>query len=96
MFATVNATAPWLRGLWITTIVASAVGLMIIFGYNGYALYAMRNHKEEHKEEEKTEETVKLWYFSIPYTQILCAIRFLRYVVLTVCWTESRYTLPPC
>jgi hypothetical protein len=67
MFKTVNATASWLRVLWITTLIASALGLMITFGYNGFILYVMRN-------EENTEESEKGWYFSMSFAQILVAI----------------------
>ena len=78
MFVTVRATASWLRGLWIATLVASALGLMIIFGVNIFTLYVMRTD-----EEEKTEESEKEWYFSISFSQILCVIRFLPHEVLT-------------
>jgi uncharacterized membrane protein len=92
MFVTVKATASWLRGLWIATLVSSALGLMVIFGVNAFTLYAMRNDEEE----EKTEESEKEWYFSISLSQILCVIRFLPHEVLTDYWIESRYTLLSC
>ena len=88
MFVTVRATASWLRGLWIAILVASALGLMTIFGVNGFALYAMRTN-----EEEKTEESEKGWYFYISFPQILCVIRLLPHEMLTHYWIAPRYTL---
>ena len=71
MFVNVRATAPWLRGIWITALVASALWLMIIFGINGYSLYTMRTDEEE----ERTEGSGG-WYFFMSFSQILCVIRF--------------------
>lgn len=71
MFVNVRATAPWLRGIWITTLVASALWLMAIFGINGYSLYTMRTDEEE----ERTEGSGG-WYFFMSFSQILCVIRF--------------------
>jgi len=70
MFVNVRATASWLRGLWIATLVLSALGLMIIFGYNAFALYVKRNDVDM----KKTEESEKGWYFYISIFQILIAI----------------------
>jgi hypothetical protein len=39
---TIRATAPWLRGLWIATLVASAVGLMVVFGLNAVAIFVTK------------------------------------------------------
>jgi len=52
MFVTVRATVPWLRGLWIATLVLSAVGLMINFGIQATILFAMRRAAEEERAEE--------------------------------------------
>jgi hypothetical protein len=47
---TIRATAPWLRGLWIATLVGSAVGLMIVFGLNAVAIF-VKKHVEGQAEE---------------------------------------------
>ncbi len=51
-FVTVRATAPWLRALWITGIVFSAVGLMLSFGWKAIALFDMKRTTEEQQAEE--------------------------------------------
>jgi len=79
MFVNVRATAPWLRGLWIAVLVASALVLLVIFGYNALTLYATRNDKVV-----KTEESEKEWYFSISFRQILSAIYCIIMLELTV------------
>jgi len=53
-FFTVRATAPWLRGLWIASIVLSAVGLMLYFGWKAMELFEMKLMAEE--EEQQTED----------------------------------------
>jgi len=50
LFFTIRATAPWLRGLWIATLVCSAVGLMVVFGLNAVAIF-VNKHVEGQVEE---------------------------------------------
>ncbi|KAI0300273.1 hypothetical protein BC826DRAFT_668700 [Russula brevipes] len=50
LFFTIRATAPWLRGLWIATLVCSAVGLMVVFGFNAVAIF-VKKHVEGQVEE---------------------------------------------
>ncbi|KAH8998576.1 hypothetical protein EDB92DRAFT_1835966 [Lactarius akahatsu] len=69
MFVSVRATKPWLRDIWIATLVLSAVGLMIKFGYNAFTLFVLR-----HDEGEETEQPEKGWYFYISIPRILSAI----------------------
>ncbi|KAH9065412.1 hypothetical protein EDB87DRAFT_1679886 [Lactarius vividus] len=69
MFVNVRATQPWLRDIWIATLVLSAVGLMIKFGYNAFTLFVLR-----HDEGEETEQPEKGWYFFISIPRILSAI----------------------
>lgn len=52
LFFTVRATAPWLRGIWITGLVLSAVGLMLSFGWKAMELFEMRRMAEEQQAEE--------------------------------------------
>lgn len=68
MFVNIRATAPWLRGIWITALVVSALVLSVVFGYNALRLFSM-------SEEEGTEDPDKVWTFSISYIQIMCVIR---------------------
>jgi len=91
MFVSVRATALWLRGLWITALILSALGLMIQFGYNAFTLFALQRD-----EDEETEKPEKAWYFDISYTQILCVVRFLLREVLTGYCIDPRYTLLSC
>jgi len=51
MFKDVPATAPWLRGLWITATVVSAVGLMVGFAFTALQLFTMRSEEEEEEED---------------------------------------------
>jgi len=53
LFFTVKATEPWLRGLWIATIVLSAVGLMITFVAKAWKLIATKLVEEEEQAETK-------------------------------------------
>jgi len=72
MFKTVPATAPWLRGLWITVIVLSTVGLMIGFAYTAVQLFALRGEVEDEGEEEHAN------YFVLAIPLFLCVcIQFL-------------------
>ncbi|KAI9465488.1 hypothetical protein BJY52DRAFT_1220719 [Lactarius psammicola] len=75
----VRATADWLRGIWIATLVASALGLMIKFGVNAFTLFALR-----HDEDEETEKSEKVWYFSVSLPQLLSAIYATTMLELTV------------
>ncbi|KAI9443222.1 hypothetical protein H4582DRAFT_2054282 [Lactarius indigo] len=70
-FANVRATQPWLRGFWITIIVASALGLIVKFGYNAFTLLALRHDSGE---PEGTERLEKEWYFFISIPHVLSAI----------------------
>jgi hypothetical protein len=72
MFVNIKATSSWLRGVWITTLISSALVLAITFGINALALFAMRHDGEEGE----IEESEKEWYFFISIPQILCVIRF--------------------
>ncbi|KAH9042125.1 hypothetical protein EDB85DRAFT_1918063 [Lactarius pseudohatsudake] len=69
MFFNVGATKPWLRGIWIATLVLSAAGLVIKFGYDAFTLFVLR-----HDEGEETEQPEKRWYFFISIPRILSAI----------------------
>lgn len=71
IFVNIKATSPWLRAVWITTLIISAIGLAITFGFNALVLFAMRHDGEDEEESEKE------WYFSISIPQIVCVIRFL-------------------
>ena len=71
MFVNIKATSPWLRGVWISTLIISALVLAITFGINALALFAMRHDGEDEEESEKE------WYFFISIPQIMCVIRFL-------------------
>ncbi|KAH9997868.1 hypothetical protein BJV77DRAFT_777104 [Russula vinacea] len=51
-FATIRATEPWLKNLWIATLVLSAVGLMLSFGAKAVVLFAMRRMEQEERAEE--------------------------------------------
>jgi hypothetical protein len=51
-FATVRATAPWLRGIWIAGLVLSAVGLMLSFGWKAMELLEMKRMAEEQQAED--------------------------------------------
>ena len=51
-FFTVTATAHWLRGIWITGLVLSAVGLMLSFGWKAMELFETRRMAEELQAEE--------------------------------------------
>ena len=51
MFKDVPATAPWLRGLWITATVVSAVGLMVGFAFTAVHLFTMRSEEEDRAEQ---------------------------------------------
>jgi len=67
MFVNVRATASWLRGLWIATLVASALGLMIRFGINAYTLFVLRQD-----EIEETKQAEQGWYIYMSIPQLLC------------------------
>ncbi|KAH9002585.1 hypothetical protein EDB86DRAFT_2896708 [Lactarius hatsudake] len=69
MFFNVRATKPWLHDFWIATLVLSAVGLVIKFGYNAFTLFVLRHDKGE-----ETEQLEKGWYFFISIPRILSAI----------------------
>ncbi len=51
-FVTVRATAPWLRGIWITGLALSAAGLMLSFGWKAMELFEMKRMAEEQEAEE--------------------------------------------
>ncbi|KAI9512420.1 hypothetical protein F5148DRAFT_1163185 [Russula earlei] len=51
MFKTVRATVPWLRGVWIALIIASAVGLIIEFGHSAVHLFVMKSEEERERTE---------------------------------------------
>ena len=51
-FVTIRATEPWLKNLWIATLVLSAVGLMLSFGAKAVVLFAMRRMEQEERAEE--------------------------------------------
>ncbi|KAF8270785.1 hypothetical protein EI94DRAFT_1721914 [Lactarius quietus] len=80
MFVNIKATAAWLRGIWITTLVASALVLIIKFGLNGLALYTMRHDEEG----EETGESERGWYFFISLPQFVIAIYSTVMLELTV------------
>lgn len=67
MFVNIKATSPWLRGVWISALVISALVLIITFGINALALFALRHDGEE-------EEREKEWYFFISIPQMIIAI----------------------
>jgi hypothetical protein len=52
LFFTVRVAAPWLRDVWITALVLSAVGLMIKFAIQTTLLLIMRSAGEEEGAEE--------------------------------------------
>jgi hypothetical protein len=99
-FFTVRATAPWLRGVWITGLVLSAVGLMLLFGWKAMELFEMKRTAEEQQAEETNTiasrevavtpgtrphaETETGWYFDISYTLLLCV------ALLPSCYQHSR------
>ena len=64
-FFTVRATAPWLRGIWITGLVLSAVGLMLSFGWKAMELFEMKRMAEE----QQVEETNTIAYREVAVTQ---------------------------
>jgi hypothetical protein len=51
-FVNIRATAPWLRGIWITALVLSAVGLMLTFGWKAMELFETKLMAEEQEAEE--------------------------------------------
>jgi len=51
-FFTIRATAPWLRGIWITGLVLSAAGLMLSFAWKAMELFEMKRLAEEQEAEE--------------------------------------------
>jgi hypothetical protein len=51
-FFTVRATAPWLRGIWITGLVLSAVVLMVLFVWNAMEVFETKRMEEEQQAEE--------------------------------------------
>jgi len=51
MFITIRATAPWLRGLWICSIVGGVVLLMVGFAHTVVQLFITRSEEEEEGEE---------------------------------------------
>jgi hypothetical protein len=67
MFVNIKATSSWLRGVWITTLITSAIVLVITFGINALALFAMRHDGEEAAGESE-------WYFFISIPQMIIAI----------------------
>jgi magnesium-transporting ATPase (P-type) len=69
MFVNIKATSSWLRGVWITTLITSAIVLVITFGINALALFAMRHDGEEAAGESE-------WYFFISIPQMMCVICF--------------------
>jgi len=76
MFANVKATASWLRGIWITAQVVSALGLSIAFGINALHLFSMRE-EEERTEEERIEDWDRRgWHFYISTSGYIIAIYF--------------------
>jgi hypothetical protein len=48
----VRATAPWLRDVWIVSLVLSAVGLILSFGWKAMELFEMKRMAEEQQAEE--------------------------------------------
>ena len=96
-FATIRATAPWLRGIWIAGLVLSAVGLMLSFGWKAMELFEMKRMVEEQQAEESDSiahrevavtpgtqphaETKKEWYFDISFTLLLCVAPLLPHVI---------------
>jgi len=51
-FVNIRATAPWLRGIWITALVLSAVGLMLTFGWKAMELFETKLMAEEQEAEQ--------------------------------------------
>lgn len=57
-FSNVRATVPWLRGIWITALALSAVGLILTFGWKAMALFEMKRMAEEEAEEAACREVI--------------------------------------
>jgi hypothetical protein len=51
-FATVKATEPWLRWLWVVILVLSAVALMVVFAVKAWGLFVGKLVEEEERVEE--------------------------------------------